>query len=153
MRTTTEIHPYTIDVPRADLDDLRERLGRTRRPDEPQGAGWSYGVPLGYVRELTEHRRSGYDWRAHEAALNTFPQWSTVVDGETVHFLQVRSPEPGAVPLLLTHGWPGSVAEFREIIGPLTDPKAHGGDPADAFHVVAPSIPGFGFSGPTRATC
>ncbi|MPZ87985.1 MAG: alpha/beta fold hydrolase [Nitriliruptorales bacterium] len=146
----TEIRPFRIQVPQADLDDLRNRLARTRWPDELPGVGWGYGVPLGYLREVAEYWRSSYDWRAHEARLNEFPQFTTVIDGTKVHFLHVRSPEPDALPLVITHGWPGSIVEFTEIIGPLTDPRAHGGDPADAFHVVAPSIPGFGFSGPTR---
>ncbi|MFC5818826.1 epoxide hydrolase family protein [Nonomuraea harbinensis] len=145
-----DIRPFRIDVPQADLDDLRERLARTRWPDELDGAGWSYGVPVPYARALAEYWRTGYDWRAHEAALNAFPQFTTEIDGQNVHFLHVRSPEPDALPLLVTHGWPGSVAEFMKVVGPLTDPRAHGGDPADAFHVVAPSLPGFGFSGPTR---
>jgi epoxide hydrolase len=142
--------PFRIDIPQADLDDLRDRLARTRWPDELDGAGWSYGVPVSYARDLAAYWRGGYDWRGQEAALNAFEQFTTEIDGQNVHFLHVRSPEPAALPLLITHGWPGSVAEFMQIIGPLTDPRAHGGDPADAFHVVAPSIPGFGFSGPTR---
>ncbi|MEV4217480.1 epoxide hydrolase family protein [Nonomuraea sp. NPDC049725] len=142
--------PFRIDIPQADLDDLRERLARTRWPDELDGAGWSYGVPVAYARRLAEHWRTRYDWREHEAALNAHPQFVTGIDGQDVHFLHVRSPEPDALPLLITHGWPGSVVEFMKVIGPLTDPRAHGGDPADAFHLVAPSIPGFGFSGPTR---
>src|SRR3954469_16114988 len=124
-----QAHPFRIAIPQADLDDLRERLARTRWPDELPGVGWSYGVPLGYVRELAEHWGGAYDWRRHEAALNAFAQFTTVIDGQNVHFLHVRSPEPDALPLLLTHGWPGSVAEFLKIIGPLTDPRAHGGDP------------------------
>ncbi|MGI5272592.1 epoxide hydrolase family protein [Nonomuraea sp. CA-218870] len=145
-----DIRPFRIDIPQADLDDLRERLARTRWPDELDGAGWSYGVPVPYARALAEYWRTGFDWRAQEAALNAFPQFTTEIDGQNVHFLHVRSPEPDALPLLVTHGWPGSVVEFMNVIGPLTDPRAHGGDPADAFHVIAPSIPGFGFSGPTR---
>lgn len=148
----TTIDPFRIDIPQADLDDLRDRLGRTRWPDELPGTGWSYGVPTSYARELAEYWRTTYDWRAHEAALNAYPQFTTEIDRQTVHFMHVRSPEPDALPLVLTHGWPGSIAEFMQIIGPLTDPRAHGGDPADAFHVVAPSLPGFGFSGPTRET-
>jgi pimeloyl-ACP methyl ester carboxylesterase len=140
--------PFRIDVPQADLDDLRDRLARTRWPGEIPGSGWDAGVPLGYLRDLAEYWRSGYDWRAHEARLNEFPQFTTTIDGHNVHLLHVRSPEPGALPLIITHGWPGSVVEFVNIIGPLTDPARHGGDPADAFHVVAPSLPGFGFSGP-----
>jgi epoxide hydrolase len=146
------IRPFRIEVPQADLDDLRDRLRRTRWPDEPAGVGWSYGVALDYLKILAAYWRTGYDWRAWEARLNAFPQFTTTIDGQQLHFLHVRSPEPRAVPLLLTHGWPGSVAEFLRVVGPLTDPRAHGGDPADAFHVVAPALPGFGFSGPTRET-
>ena len=143
-----EISPFRIDIPQADLDDLRERLGRTRWPAELPGSGWEAGVPVGYLKDLAAYWATGYDWRAHEARLNEFPQFTTVIDGQTVHFLHVRSAEPAALPLIITHGWPGSVAEFINIIGPLTDPARHGGDPADAFHVVAPSLPGFGFSTP-----
>jgi pimeloyl-ACP methyl ester carboxylesterase len=149
QRSGAEIRPFRIDIPQADLDDLRDRLGRTRWPDELPGGGWSRGVPLAYLRELAGYWRGTFDWRAQEARLNRFPQFTTSIDGQNVHFLHVRSPEPQALPLIITHGWPGSVAEFMNVIGPLTDPGSHGGDPADAFHVVAPSIPGFGFSGPT----
>ncbi|MFY9929401.1 MAG: epoxide hydrolase family protein, partial [Streptosporangiaceae bacterium] len=134
------------------LGDLRDRLARTRWPDELPGVSWSYGVPLQRVKDLAAYWQSGYDWRAQEARLNEVPQFTTVIDGQRVHFVHVRSPEPGAFPLLLTHGWPGSVAEFAQIIGPLSDPRGHGGDPADAFGIVAPTLPGFGFSGPTTAT-
>ncbi|XVQ06571.1 epoxide hydrolase family protein [Spirillospora sp. CA-255316] len=146
------INPFRIDIPQADLDDLRDRLARTRWPDELPGTGWSYGVPSSYAKELAEYWQTEYDWRGQEAALNEYPQFTTEIDGQNIHFLHVRSPEPDALPLILTHGWPGSIAEFMKVIGPLTDPRAHGGDPADAFHVVAPSLPGFGFSGPTRET-
>jgi pimeloyl-ACP methyl ester carboxylesterase len=142
--------PFRVEIPQADLDDPHRRLDGTRWPDELPGAGWSRGVPLGYLKELAAHWRTSYDWRAAEARLNQFPQFTTVIDGVRVHLLHVRSPEPRALPLLLTHGWPGSVAEFLHVIGPLTDPGAHGGDPADAFHLVIPSIPGYGFSGPAR---
>jgi pimeloyl-ACP methyl ester carboxylesterase len=142
------IRPFRLDVPQADLDDLRERLARTRWPGELPGAGWEAGVPLGYLKDLVAYWHTSYDWRAHEARLNEFPQFTTVIDGQNVHFLHVRSPNPRALPLIITHGWPGSVVEFMKIIGPLTDPAGHGGDPADAFHVVAPSLPGFGFSSP-----
>jgi pimeloyl-ACP methyl ester carboxylesterase len=145
---STEIRPFTIAVPQAELDALNERLGRTRWPDELPGAGWSRGVPVDYLKGLAEYWRTGYDWRAHEARLNRFPQFLTEIDGQTIHFLHVTSPEPDATPLLLVHGWPGSFIEFINVIGPLTDPGAHGGDPADAFHLVIPSIPGFGFSTP-----
>ncbi|WP_203664898.1 epoxide hydrolase family protein [Actinocatenispora rupis] len=143
------MNPFRIDVPQADLDDLHDRLARTRWPDELPGVGWSYGVPTSYARRLAEHWRTRYDWRAHEAALNAFPQFTTEIDGQNIHFLHVRSAEPGALPLIVTHGWPGSVAEFTKVVGPLTDPVAYGGSAADAFDVVVPSIPGFGFSGPT----
>jgi len=149
---STEIRPFRIDIPQADLDDLADRLARTRWTDELPGVGWTYGVPTSYLRGLAEYWRTSYDWRAHEAALNAFPQFTTTIDGQDVHFLHVRSPEPDALPLILTHGWPGSFVEMQKIVGPLTDPRAHGGDPADAFHVVVPSIPGFGFSGPTQET-
>jgi pimeloyl-ACP methyl ester carboxylesterase len=144
------IEEFRIDIPQAELDDLRDRLGRTRWPDQLPGVGWDYGIALDDVRELAEYWRTGYDWRVHERRLNSFPQFTTEIDGQMVHFLHVRSASPGAMPLIMTHGWPGSVVEFMEIIGPLTDPGAHGGDPGDAFHMVVPSIPGFGFSGPTR---
>ncbi|MET8358487.1 epoxide hydrolase [Micromonospora sp. NPDC005171] len=138
--------PFRIDIPQSDLDDLRDRLSRTRWPRSLPGTGWSRGVPVDYLRELTEYWASGYDWRAHEARLNDFPQLVTEIDGLDVHLLHVRSPELDALPLLLTHGWPNSVVEFTELIGPLSDPRAHGGDPTQAFHVVVPSVPGYGFS-------
>jgi epoxide hydrolase len=144
------IRPFRIDVPQEDLDDLRTRLARTRWPDQLLGTGWDYGIPLAVVQELAEYWRDGYDWRVHERMLNTFPHVTTTIDGQTIHFLHVRSAEPGALPLIMTHGWPGSIVEFMNVIGPLTDPGAYGGDPADAFHLVVPSIPGYGFSGPTR---
>ncbi|MER7083431.1 Pimeloyl-ACP methyl ester carboxylesterase [Saccharopolyspora kobensis] len=144
--------PFRIDVAQEALDDLRERLARTRWPGELPGVGWSYGVHQEYLADLVEHWRTDYDWRSHEARLNSFPQFTTVIGDQRVHFLHVRSPEPGATPLIITHGWPSTVHDFVDVIGPLTDPRAHGGDPADAFHVVAPSLPGFGFSGPTART-
>jgi epoxide hydrolase len=149
-RPATTIRPFRLDIPQADLDDLRDRLARTRWPDEPPGAGWTRGVPLGYLKELAAYWRDSYDWRKHEARLNEFPQFTTTIDGANVHFLHVRSPEPDALALVLTHGWPGSIVEFLNVIGPLTDPAAHGGDPADAFDLVIPSLPGHGLSGPTR---
>jgi pimeloyl-ACP methyl ester carboxylesterase len=142
------ITPFHLDIPQEQLDDLRHRLDNTRWPAPLPGDGWDTGVPTGWLAELVDHWRTGYDWRAAEAQLNAFPQFTTVIDGQRIHFLHVRSPEPDAFPLVLTHGWPGSVAEFLDVIGPLTDPRAHGGDPADAFHLVIPSLPGFGFSGP-----
>lgn len=147
---STEITPFRIEIPQADLDDLHARLAMARWPEQLPGDGWSRGVPASYLRDLAEYWRTGYDWRAHEARLNEFPQYTTEIDGLTVHFLHVRSPEPDALPLILTHGWPNSVVEFTRLIGPLTDPRAHGGDPARAFHVMVPSVPGFGFSDAPR---
>jgi len=146
------IRPFHIDVPQADLDDLRDRLARTRWPEEIPGLGWGRGVPLGYVKSLADYWLTTYDWRKQETSLNELPQFTTDIDGTHVHFLHVPSRESGALPLILTHGWPGSILEFLKVIGPLTDPRAYGGDPADAFHVVIPSLPGFGFSGPTNET-
>lgn len=136
---------FRIDVPQADLDDLRHRLRRTRWAGQLPG-GWGRGVPVGYLRELAAYWADGFDWRAQEAALNAFPQYTTEIDGQNVHFAHVRSPEPDAIPLIMTHSWPNSFAELLAVIGPLADPRAHGLDPAVAFHVVAPSLPGFGFS-------
>ena len=152
MTSTDSITPFRVDIPQRDLDDLHERLDRTRWPDDLSATDWAYGVPAAYLRDLAHHWRHSYDWRAAEAELNMWPQFRTVVDGTTVHFAHVRSPEPDATPLILTHGWPGSIVEFLDVVGPLADPAAHGGDPADAFHVVVPSIPGFGLSGPPADT-
>jgi pimeloyl-ACP methyl ester carboxylesterase len=143
-----EIRPFRVQVSDEALDDLRSRLGGTRWPSEVPGAGWSRGVPLGYLKELAGYWRDGFDWRKQEAELNQVPQFTTEIDGQTIHFLHVRSPEPGALPLIVSHGYPGSVVEFLDLLGPLSDPRAHGGDPADAFHLVIPSLPGFGFSTP-----
>jgi epoxide hydrolase len=145
----TEIEPFKIEIAQSELDDLRDRLARTRWPSELAGAGWSRGAPIGYLRELAEYWRAEYDWRQHEARLNRLPQFTTTIDGANVHFLHVRSPAPEALPLIITHGWPGSIVEFLDLIGPLADPRSHGGDATDAFHLVIPSIPGFGLSGPT----
>ncbi|MFL5761188.1 MAG: epoxide hydrolase family protein [Thermomicrobiales bacterium] len=150
MNSSTDIQPFRIDIPQADLDDLQERLQRVRLAEELPGVDWDYGVPVEFVQDLVEYWRDGYDWRVWEAKFNQYPQFTTEIDGQTIHFLHVQSPEPNALPLILTHGWPGSIAEFLDIIGPLTDPRSHGGDPATAFHLVIPSLPGFGFSGPTK---
>jgi len=149
MTTSAELRPFRVEIPGTDLDDLQARLARVRWPDELPAADWSYGVPLEYVRELVDHWRTGFDWRAQEARLNAHPQFTTTIDGQLVHFVHVRSSEPDALALLCTHGWPMSVFEYLDLIGPLTDPRAHGGDAADAFDVVIPSIPGVAFSGPT----
>jgi microsomal epoxide hydrolase len=144
--------PFRIEIPQSQLDDLKQRIAATRWPEEIPGADWDRGVPLAYLKELAEYWRTTYDWRAAETRLNQFPQYITEIDGTKVHFLHVRSPEPNALPLVLTHGWPSTVVEFLDVIGPLTDPAAHGGDANDAFHLVIPSIPGYAFSGPTGQT-
>jgi pimeloyl-ACP methyl ester carboxylesterase len=137
---------FRIGTPEADLRDLRERLARTRWPEAETVADWSQGVPLSYLRDLCGYWADGYDWRATERRLNALPQFRTELDGLGIHFVHVRSPHPDALPLVITHGWPGSIIEFLKVIGPLTDPTASGGDAADAFHLVCPSLPGYGFS-------
>ena len=144
------ITPFKIDVSAAQVQDLEERLRRTVLPSETDAKSWSQGPTNAYVRGAIDRLLGGYDWRATEAAINRLPQFSTEIDGQTTHFIHVKSAEPNARPLLLIHGWPGSVVEFLDVIGPLTDPVAHGGRAEDAFDVVVPSLPGFGFSGPTR---
>ncbi|GAB2862570.1 epoxide hydrolase [Actinocorallia aurea] len=146
--TPSRITPHRVEVPQRDLGDLRDRIRRTRWAPEIPGAGWERGVPTSYLRKLADYWAGGFDWRAQEAELNAWPQFTTVIDEARVHFLHVRSPEAGARPLMLLHGWPGSVVEFLDLIGPLTDPVAHGGSAEDAFHLVIPSLPGYGFSGP-----
>ncbi len=144
------IEPFEIRVDDAVLDDLRRRLAQTRLPDQIEGTAWEYGMPVDYLRELLEYWRDTYDWRAQEARLNELPHFRTSIDDQSVHFIHARAADSDALPLLLMHGWPGSVVEFLDVIPRLTDPEAHGGDAADAFHVVAPSLPGYGFSEPTR---
>jgi epoxide hydrolase len=141
------MRPFRIEIPQADLDELNRRIAATRWPGELPGADWERGVPAEYLRELADYWRTRFDWRAAEQRLNQFPQFITEIDGVDVHFLHAVSPVPTAMPLILTHGWPGSFAEFTDVIRPLTDPASYGGDAADAFHVVVPSIPGYGFSG------
>jgi epoxide hydrolase len=145
------IHPFRIEIPQAAVDDLKERLANARWPDELPGEGWSRGVPMDYLKGLAKYWQTQYSWRNHESKLNEYPQFITSIEGQNLHFLHVRSPEPTATPLMLIHGWPGSVVEFLEVIGPLSNPRAHGGDPADAFNLVIPSIPGHGFSRPLSA--
>ena len=144
------VEPFRIAVSDAVLTDLRERLARTRFPDEIDDSGWTYGTPLAYAKEIVAYWRDRYDWRKHEAALNAFPQFRAKVGDLGIHFIHVKGKGPKPFPLVITHGWPGSVAEFTKIIGPLTDPAAHGGDAADAFDVVCPSMPGYGFSDHAR---
>jgi epoxide hydrolase len=146
-----DIREYWIDIPQQSLDELHNRLSQVRWAGEVPGPNpEGYGVSLAWVRELAEYWRDGYDWRAAEARLNSYPQFVTEIDGQDIHFLHVKSPEPGAFPLILTHGWPGSVVEFLNLIGPLTDPRAHGKDPSAAFDLVIPSLPGFAFSAPLK---
>ncbi len=148
MSASHEIRPFRVTASQESLDDLRSRLGRVRWTSGIPGSGPGYGVSLSWLQSLVEYWREGYDWRSFEARLNSYPQFITEIDGQLIHFLQVKSPEPDALPLILTHGWPGSVAEYLDVIGPLTDPRAHGRDPAIAFDLVIPSLPGFAFSAP-----
>jgi pimeloyl-ACP methyl ester carboxylesterase len=141
-----QVTPFRVDIPQEVLDDLRARLDGTRWPEAETVADWSQGVPLAYLRGLCRYWAEGYDWRATERRLNLLPQFRTEIDGLGIHLLHVRSPHPDAFPVVLTHGWPGSIVEFLKVIGPLTDPTAHGGEATDAFHVVIPSLPGYGFS-------
>jgi epoxide hydrolase len=143
----SDIRPFTIDIPERQLEDLKMRLSLTRLPEKETPSDWSQGVPLAYVEEIKEYWQHEYDWRRAEARINAFEQFVTTIDGVDIHFLHVRSPEPDALPLILTHGWPGSIVEFLKVVGPLADPVSHGGDARDAFHVVCPSLPGYGFSG------
>jgi len=143
------IKPFSIDIPQSTLDDLAARLANTRLPAPLPGDDWDTGVPVSWLSTLVDYWRTSYDWRAAEKELNSYPGFITEIEGQQIHFLHVRSAEPDALPLLLTHGWPGSIVEFLDVIGPLTDPVAHGGQASDAFHVVIPALPGFGFSGPT----
>jgi len=152
MSTATPIRPFTVSIDDAALADLRDRLHRTRWPDQPEGTGWERGVPRDYLRELAQYWADGFDWRRQEEALNRFPQFVTEVDGQPVHFLHVRSSEPGAIPLLMVHGWPSAPFEFADAIGPLTGHDAAADDATgQAFHIVAPSLPGYGFSTPSGA--
>src|ERR1700730_11103993 len=141
-----EIKPYRISVGDDVLDDLKSRLRNTRWPEAELVDDWSQGAPLKWIKDICRYWAEDYDWRAREAKLNRFAQFTTGIDGLGIHFLHVRSRHPDAMPLIITHGWPGSVVEFHKVIEPLTDPTAHGGDAADAFHVVCPSLPGYGFS-------
>src|SRR3712207_1581634 len=150
--TSSELRPFCMDIPQADLDDLKNRLARTRWPRELPGVGWSRGVSLDYLKELAEYWADGFDWRKQEKKLNEFPQFITTIEGQDIHFLHVRSSEPDALPLIFTHGWPSSPVEFMKVIGPLADPLVLGADPTDAFHLVIPSLPGYGFSTPVRET-
>ena len=141
-----DIEPFVVDVPQAALDDLRERIARTRWPDEVEGAGWDYGASLGYMRELAHYWATSFDWRAQERAMNALPHFRAAIDGLGLHFIHARGQGPAPLPLLVVHGWPSSFVEMLALIPRLADPARHGGDPADAFDVIVPSVPGFGFS-------
>jgi pimeloyl-ACP methyl ester carboxylesterase len=141
-----EVRPFTLDIAEELLDDLKSRLDHARWPECETVDDWSQGVPTDKLRALVDHWRHRYDWRRCEAMLNAFGQYKTAIDGLDIHFLHIRSPEANAMPMLLTHGWPGSVIEFHKVIGPLSDPVAHGGSADDAFHLIVPSLPGYGFS-------
>jgi epoxide hydrolase len=144
------IEKYRIRVDDSVLEDLRRRLAATRFPDQIDGTGWEYGIPVDYLRELVEYWRDKYDWRAQEALLNRLDHFRTRIDGQSIHFVHARSKHAEALPLLIVHGWPGSIVEFLDVVPRLTDPESHGGRASDAFHVIAPSLPGYGFSEPTR---
>ena len=150
--TDVEIRPFEIAIANADLDDLRRRLDAARWPAPFAGDGWERGVPVSYLRRIADYWRTSFDWRAQEARLNAFPQFVTTIDGQPIHFLHVRSADPDALPLVICHGYPSSFAEFSEVIGPLTDPVSYGLDSSVAFHVVVPSLPGYGFSTPLGET-
>ena len=146
-----DLHPFRIDIPVAEITDLQSRLTATRWPDAETTDDWSQGVPLAYAQEFCRYWAEDYDWSARQARMNCFDQFTTEIDDLSIHFIHVTSPEPSAMPLVLTHGWPGSVVEFHKVIDALANPAAHGGDAKDAFHVVCPSLPGYGFSGkPTQ---
>lgn len=146
------ITPFRIDIPAQEIEDLKERLRLTRLPEKETPDDWSQGVPLAYAREIKDYWQADYDWAARQTALNRFDQFTTEIDGLDIHFIHVESPHAGARPLVITHGWPGSIVEFHKVIEPLVDPVAHGGSAEDAFHVVCPSLPGYGFSGKPSAT-
>ena len=145
------ITPFEIHIPDADIQDLKERLSRARLPAQIPGTGWEYGTNAEYLKELVDYWRTEYDWRAQERELNRFDQFKTSIDGVPIHFIHQRSSNPDAMPLMITHGWPGSFVEFRHLIDRLTEPQRYGGRAEDAFHVVVPSLPGFGFSGEPRS--
>src|SRR5881394_3516998 len=147
FETATEIRPFHVDIPDAELGEMRRRVAATRWPSTELVADRSQGVQLATIQALASYWATDYDWRKFEARLNWLPQFTTEIDGVDIHFIHVKSKHEDALPLIVTHGWPGSVVELLETVGPLTDPTAHGGDAEDAFHLVLPSIPGYGFSG------
>ena len=152
MSDDVAVRPFRIDVPDETLVDLRRRLAETRWPDAEPVEDWSQGVPLAWIQDMCQYWGSAYDWRDRESRLNRFDHYITGIDGVDIHFIHQRSPHPEARPLLITHGWPGSIVEFHKVIEPLTNPTEHGGEAADAFHVICPTLPGFGFSGKPTTT-
>jgi len=144
--TSALVRPFTVSISDSEIDDLKQRLARTRWPDPETVGDWSQGVRVENARSLVDYWERSYDWRRFESALNRLPQFLTTIDGLDIHFIHVRSKNPHAMPLILTHGWPSSIVDFLKLIGPLTDPVSFGGDAADSFDVVVPSLPGFGFS-------
>ncbi|MEH6581721.1 MAG: epoxide hydrolase family protein [Halioglobus sp.] len=148
----SQVTPFTVDIPQSQLEDLQERLRGTRWPEQETVEDWNQGIPLSYTRELADYWAKDYDWRRFEKKLNSWPQYTTEIDGIDIHFIHRKSPHEEALPLIISHGWPGSVAEFHKVIDALADPTAHGGKAEDAFHVIAPSLPGFGFSGKPKQT-
>ncbi|GAA3523053.1 epoxide hydrolase [Amycolatopsis ultiminotia] len=149
---TTEPEPFHVEVPQAELDDLHRRIDATRWPADFGNEDWSYGVEKSWLRDVVHHWRHEFDWRAQESSINAFPQYRVEIDGVPIHFLHVKATRPGAKVLLLSHGWPWTFWDWKDVIGPLTDPARYGGDPADAFDVVVPSLPGSGFSTPLATT-
>lgn len=149
---TSTIKPFKIAIPQADLLDLQQRLHNTRWPDPEPVSDWSQGIPINYLQEITSYWQNSYAWQERQQLLNKFSQFSTQIDGVDIHFIHVRSSHANAVPLLISHGWPGSIVEFQKVIAPLTEPELHGGSGNDAFHVIIPSLPGFGFSGKPSTT-
>ncbi len=141
------VKPFRIDIAESELEDLKSRLANTRWPEKETPDDWSQGIPLAYVKEVADYWHGAYDWRRAEARINAHEQFTTEIGGLNIHFLHIRSPHEHALPLVMTHGWPGSIVEFLKVIGPLTRPEEHGGDSADAFHLVCPALPGYGFSG------
>lgn len=146
LANNAPIIPFEIAIEQSAIDDLQRRLSATRMPDQIEGTTWEYGTDSSYLSELLDYWQNEFDWREQESELNQFDQYKTEIDGLAMHFIHQRSENPGAIPLMVVHGWPGSVAEFTKIIGPLTDPVAHGGSATDSYHIIAPSLPGFGFS-------
>ena len=144
------IKPFRVDVPQATLDDLKARLKATRYPQQIDNDDWAYGMEMGYLKKLCQYWADDFDWRKQETLLNSFDQYMTHIDGHDIHFIHQRAKNPDATPILISHGWPGTISEFLQIIAPLSDPEAHGGKAEDAFHVICPSLPGYGFSGPTQ---